>query len=403
MGRPVRDRELGWLSDIDSLVTLIRRGHWRYKDVDLPNAFQERQKRVRDSVVSWADQRVVVELQRMLATLNDGHTLVYPFGMNRGRLSYLPIALYAFDDGVAIIHADSTHADLIGRRVDSIGGVATAEVLERLAPYASTENTSHKKWVLPMYARFPDYLRAAGIATDSIGVWVRVSERPTPLLVRAVTESIDPAAFVVGLVPPPARPSAARPTALVRLDEPYWFARLGNRTVYVQFNRVVAKQGEGLDAFALRLLSELERDSTANLIVDVRYNSGGNAALLPPLVRAIIAFRVRNPDAAINVLIGRQTFSAAQTFVNRLEEYVSPRFIGEPSGSKPNRFGNELAFRLPFSGVLGGISSGYNQAATSRDARQFTPPSVAVGLTIAEWLSGEDPALRIATSRRDPR
>jgi hypothetical protein len=48
---------------------------------------------------------------------------------------------------------------------------------------------------------------------------------------------------------------------------------------------------------------------------------------------------------------------------------------------------------LPYSGVRGEISGGYNQAATSRDARTATVPQIRVGLTLADWLSGRDPAL----------
>jgi hypothetical protein len=127
--------------------------------------------------------------------------------------------------------------------------------------------------------------------------------------------------------------------------------------------------------------------------VDLRNNSGGNAAVLPPLIRALVAYRALAPTAPMYVLIGRQTFSAAQSLVNRLEEYCAPIFVGEETGSKPNRFGNGISFRLPYSGVRGEISGGYNQAATSRDARTATAPQIRVGLTVADWLVGRDPAL----------
>jgi hypothetical protein len=181
---------------------------------------------------------------------------------------------------------------------------------------------------------------------------------------------------------------------LRRLSDAYWLTTLHDgRTVYVQMNRVVNDPADSLEKFAARVLDTLLRPQTRALVVDLRNNSGGNAAVLPPLIRSLVAYRARKPTAPMYVLIGRQTFSAAQSLVNRLEEYCSPILVGEESGSKPNRFGNGVSFRLPYSGVRGEISGGYNQAATSRDARAATVPQIKVGLTVRDWLAGRDPAL----------
>jgi hypothetical protein len=396
-------RVKGWLGDLDTLVATVRRVHWHYRDAPLPPEFELQRRTFRERIKDWSDSRAVVELQRLLATLNDGHTVVYPFGMRQGRLAHLPVALYDFDDGLAVIAADPAHRDLIGRRVVSIGGVPSEQVLDRLHGLASSENRGQLRWVLPTYVTFPEYLRAAGIQVEDAGVifTIAAAGKVQSVTIAAGTGEIDPANIVTGLVPPPLDVGATVPLALSRLGEPYWSALLppDDSVVYVQLNRVASVDSDPLEAFAQGLLGLLDRPSTSRLVIDLRYDSGGNAAVLPPLLRTIIAFRVRRPAAPIDVLIGRQTFSAAQTLVNRLEEYVSPVFVGEETGSKPNRFGNESSFTLPFSGVIGGISSGYNQAASSRDTRTATRPDVAVGMTLADWLAGRDPALDAATQR----
>jgi hypothetical protein len=100
------------------------------------------------------------------------------------------------------------------------------------------------------------------------------------------------------------------------------------------------------------------------------------------------------------VIIGRDTFSAAQTFVNLLEQLAAPIFVGEPTGTRPNRFGNEATYRLPYSGVFGTISSGYNQAATSRDERRWVWPHLPVALSAADYWAGRDPALEVIREHR---
>lgn len=387
-------RVAGWRADVDSLLALIRGRHWRFRDAPLPTELTERARKLRNDVPALDDERIVVEMQALLATLRDGHTLLYPFGMQRGGLSHLPITLYEFDDGLAVIGADSTHASLIGRRVQRIEGVPVPELVTRLTPLMSLENTSQRRWVYPTYLTFPAFLQAAGVATGASEVRIALdSGTATEVRVRALAPPIDPGTLTLGLVPPPASGKQSA-MYLRRLADAYWFTRLDvGGAVYLQVNRVVNDQAESLEKFSARLLDSLMRPQTRALVVDLRNNSGGNAAVLPPLIRTLVAYRALAPTSPMYVLIGRQTFSAAQTLVNRLEEYCTPIFVGEESGSKPNRFGNGASFRLPYSGVRGEISGGYNQAATSRDTRAATVPQIRVGPTLRDWLAGRDPAL----------
>ena len=387
-------RVAGWRADVDSLLALIRGRHWRFRDAPLPSELTERASRLRERIPTLDDERVVVELQALLATLRDGHTLLYPFAMQRGGLSHLPITLYDFDDGLAVIAADSAHASLIGRRVQRIEGVPIPEAVERLTPFLSLENISQRRWVYPTYLTFPAFLQAAGVATGASEVRLSLdSGGATEVRVRAQAPPVDPGTLTLGLVAPPS--SGERGAMyLRRLSDAYWLTTLHDgRTVYVQMNRVINDPADSLEKFAARMLDTLLRPQTRAVVVDLRNNSGGNAAVLPPLIRSLVAYRALKPTAPMYVLIGRQTFSAAQSLVNRLEEYCSPILVGEESGSKPNRFGNGVSFRLPYSGVRGEISGGYNQAATSRDARMATVPQIKVGLTLRDWLAGRDPAL----------
>ena len=389
-------RVAGWRADVDSLVAIVRTRHWRFRGTPLPAELTERASRIRADVPTLDDDRIVVELQALLATLQDGHTLLYPFAMQRGGLSRLPITLYEFADGLAVIGADSANASLIGRRVQRIEGVPVGEIVNRLAPLLSLENTSQLRWAYPLYVTFPAFLQAAGVAagTPDVRISLDSGAAASEVRVRPSPPPIDPGTLTLGLVPPPMASGRQGAMYLQRLADAYWFTTLHDgRTVYLQMNRVVNDQRDSLERFAARMLDTLLRPQTRALVVDLRNNSGGNAAVLPPLIRTVVAYRALKPTSPIYVLIGRQTFSAAQTLVNRLEEYVAPVLVGEETGSKPNRFGNGVSFRLPYSGVRGEISGGYNQAATSRDARTATAPQIRVGLTLRDWLAGRDPAL----------
>ena len=82
-----------------------------------------------------------------------------------------------------------------------------------------------------------------------------------------------------------------------------------------------------------------------------------------------------------------------ETLAARLDEWTGATFVGEPTGSRPNHFGNEAQFVLPHSGVRGTISSGWNQPVTARDARIWIAPAIRVRSESSDYFSGRDAVL----------
>ena len=109
--------------------------------------------------------------------------------------------------------------------------------------------------------------------------------------------------------------------------------------------------------------------------------------------RTMIEFEMRSPDHRIFVLVGRNTFSAAQNFINRVERWTGATFVGEPSSSSPNFVGEENEIVLPYSRVRGSISNLYWQDSDPWDDRPWIAPDLPVVLTAQEYFQGVDPAL----------
>jgi hypothetical protein len=125
----------------------------------------------------------------------------------------------------------------------------------------------------------------------------------------------------------------------------------------------------------------------------VRLNGGGNNFLNRSLLRGIIRTTKIDQPGKLFVIIGRQTFSAAQDFVGELENYTNAIFVGEPTGESPNQFGDPAPIVLPNSGITVRASTLWWQFADPRDARKWTGPQIAAELTSADYRNNIDPAL----------
>ncbi len=91
--------------------------------------------------------------------------------------------------------------------------------------------------------------------------------------------------------------------------------------------------------------------------------------------------------------MGRNTFSAAQNFINRVERWTDATFVGEPSSSSPNFVGEENGIVLPFSRARGSLSNLYWQDSDPWDERPWITPDISVELTAEDYFGGIDPVL----------
>lgn len=391
----ITNRIPGWTSDLDYLISEVKRVHYRFSREPLPGEFLRTAAEIRRDLPRLSDSEIVVKLQRLFTLLGDGHSLIYPFGMTLGSLKRLPLTFYLFSDGLFVINAPNELKGLIGKKVLTFGQTPTEEVIKRLEQLVSRDNPMGIKWSGVFYLTLPDYLKELGIVQNNEQVSLVLEEtgnkKHQEVIVTA--RKLNPDEINIKLIPLKIKSSLPDPLYLSRLSENYWFQKLDPETVFFQFNQVQNQQGEALSAFSIRLRKALDDDNIKNLIIDARLNNGGEATLLNELYRTLIHFETTRPNSKIYVLIGRDTFSAAQTFVSTLNYLTSAIYVGEPSGSKPNRVGDEAQFTLPFSGVSGSIASGYNQAA-NKDSRIWIAPDIPVELSSDDYFNNRDPGLQ---------
>jgi hypothetical protein len=91
-------------------------------------------------------------------------------------------------------------------------------------------------------------------------------------------------------------------------------------------------------------------------------------------------------------LIGRTTFSAAMNFSLQLEKHTQTLFVGEPTGSKPNHFGDSRKVQLPNTNLTLRISSLYWQWSPTDD-RPWISPHIEASPSRRAALDGHDPAM----------
>ncbi len=399
------DRVVGWRTDLDSLLEEVRGQHYIYRSRPLPAGLVSDAERLRARIPELNDERVLVELQRLMVHLGDGHSFVLPFGAERVESRILPIRFYLFSDGLFVIDADPGQEKWIGRKVTRIGTTPVDEVLQRLESLVHRDNAMTVKWIGPVLLASRGVLETVASGID-----------PERISITLQSQGGDVAEALLTPVPPPSSPRIPKlipsrlpgapppPLYLQKVAVNYWTKEMPDaNALYVQYNQQVDAPEESLAAFSERLGRHLGQTKPRSVIVDVRHNNGGEGHLGNSLMESLAQYH--EAGGHVFVITSRNTFSAAQIFISRLEVRIRPVFAGEPSGSRPNFVGEDNFVKLPWSGALACISSSYHET-TPGDKREWIEPSIRLDLSSADYFANRDPVLErvlleARTLRRD--
>lgn len=384
-------RDEAWTRDIEYLEKRINELHYSPNHAISKANFSNEMQGIKASVASLSDEEIIIRLMKVLGSLGNGHNLIIPTSPRNGALKKVPVQFYRFNDGVFIIDAEDGLKQWIGYKVKLIENTPIEEALHKTNAVNARDNNMQTLWLGPYYLGLPDVLKELGIIENTNQVTITLSD----IKGKSQKVKMNPIAWnFTGFPKLPKLKDNPQPLFLSQTDVPYWYKILPElNAIYVQFNIVTEKEEQSLKDFNLELRNQITQNSTQHLILDLRHNHGGNGSILPPMLKTIINFEVMNPDGTVFVLMGRETFSAAQNLLTDITKYTNPILVGEPSGSKPNHIGEAGWFKLPYSGLMGLISTQFHQTSKAEDHRNWIAPHIPVGLSSTDYFTGNDKAM----------
>ena len=355
-----------WREDLRFLQTELPRVH--------KNAFHAMTREQFDAAVAdldaripqLADHEIAVEIAKIVARVGDGHTFIN-FGQPELGFHMLPVRFYRFQDGIFLLDGKEK-----GAKVLRIGDFSAEEAWSRVEAVTPRDNEMSLRDRAALHLAIPEILHA-----------LRIS--PTRDRVRLKTDRGEVQLEAGPFVRPPQPPNFT----FDYLEEA--------KALHVQFNAVNWMLGDkgatSPGQFFDQVFAFAEKHPVEKLIIDVRHNGGGNNGLLLPIVHGLIKRDALNQRDKLFVLIGRETFSAAQNFVNLMEKHTNATFAGEPTGGSPNHYGDPRPITLPNSRIVVRASTLWWQDVHPADTRTATRPQLTLDVSSADYFAGRDPVL----------
>ncbi len=365
-----------------------------------PAQFDSALNSISERLPTLARHQVIVELQKLDAMVGDGHSSVGPWRDSAIAFHTLPIALYWFEEGIIVRAADSAHASLVGAKVVAINGMPIDSAAARIRPLISRDNEMGVRAFTPFFMVMPEILQATGIVPDMQRIPLTLEQdgkRRTVTLAPAglfpmMTGDADRGWMKrAGWVD--ARDQAPTPLWLSDQTNMYWFKYLQDaRTLYMQINTIQQKPTDSLSAFVARAIATADSSGADKFVLDLRLNGGGNGYFNNDIMLPLIKSKYDTPGH-LYVVTGRRTWSAAQMLVTELMKYTTAIFVGEPTASHGNAYGDSYRIVLPNSHVTVRVSTLWWQYLDPRDKRMMIEPQIKAPLTFADYVAGRDPSL----------
>lgn len=337
-----------------------------------------------DAIAAKADalnyETFTAELFKLTVNIADEHTFIEP-----KFTKILPIQFELFKEGLFVTGIDSANSALLQAKLIAINNQSTAKVIALFKEAIQSENLSYFDDHFLHFINNPAFLKGLGILnSDNEGefTFIDKNNKQAKIKLNALQENnIDNVKLAF-----------AHANLLSKKKKGnYWFDYdADKKTLYFNYTKCREEQDNPFEKFNDELFASIATYHPEKIVLDLRYNSGGNSGILWPFIEKIKGSYL-NQKGKFFVLIGKQTFSSAVMNAVELKKNSNAIFIGEATSGNINHYGEVRGFALPKSKIVIAYSTKYWE--NWKGKKGPLKPDTSIEYSIKNYVAGKDEAL----------
>ena len=378
-----KETEMQFLNDWDEDVFFFA-DQLKAKHPDLFHQLNETEfnadiRKLRNRAGTLPESDLLIELFKIIAKIGDSHT-----GLDAtSRLQFLPIRFEWTSDGIVVIAVPKQAELHLGQVITGINNIPIASIIDSFRTVIAYENESRFRGQLLSFLRVREIYDHFGFTDSTMPVTLHSTDNATIPLRASESELV----FLYDRL--------TLPLYLRNTSDPYWFETLEqNHLIYIQYNSARERNDWPFQQFTDQIINRINTDTAiAKVAIDLRLNGGGNSAVAKPLIEAMkqLVSDGRLQARDVYIIIGRRTFSSALLNAWEFKQAFGPVLIGEPTGGKPNHFGEVRNFLLPNSRLKIFHSTKFFKINPEDD--DSLVPDLLIELSSEDIINGRDPVL----------
>jgi len=364
-------------------------------------------------------------IAKMMAIADNTHTNVHP-GSRARRFNAIPLRFYWFEESLHVVMTKDAQKDLLGAKIIRINGHTPMDLLEKIKPWYGGANT-RLKFFSPLYFMSPELLNAIGyglgkdaIAIEYIDVEGKIASRTIKTDEASKKNSsywppnwLNPSKRTLenGWNALPVNHRVALP--FQHLEKNVWHEFINNG-LYVKLNENANTEHLNINSYLKNITNEFQKKTLEFVILDVRFNPGGDYNLARSFIKAMD--KKLDENQPFYIVTGNGTFSAGIMTAAIAKHTLGnkAKIIGEPVGDRLQFWSDGgSVMRLPNSKIPLRIWTAYQdwENGCSDWSKCFwitifdgvavnnLDPDVKSSLRFSDFMKGEDTALNTIFNR----
>ncbi len=377
-------RDISWGKDLEYLDTQMKAKEYEFSSLISPQVFDNTINNIKNSVDSLPDYEIYIKIQQLIASLHVAHITAIPSAAIGTSLHSLPIRTKVFPDGVYIMTTDQNDANLLGKKLISIGGIPIQTVEDSLKSILSYENNYWLEHQIPAALEYTEILKYFGF-TKSLSEAELGIEGIGNVELKSEAESNNTVKYVGVL------DGKTIPLYMQNVSSNYWFTFIkDSKVLYIKYNACEESPNISFVSFTNNLVYFIDTNNVGKIVIDLRNNGGGSDAIINPLLNYIKS-STYNKTGKLFVLINNGTFSSAELDGIYFKQTTNCLLIGTPTGGKPNSYGNINYFTLPNSKITIYYCTSFIHGMNGDPEALF--PDYNIETSFQDYINCKDPVL----------
>jgi len=348
--------------------------------------FEQKVAAVAGNIDSLNEESFMIALYKLNVSIGDEHTRIEP-RFKQG----LPIQFTTFNDGIFVTGIAPPQSAMLLWKLIAINGHPIDEINQRFREVFKADNASYFEIYMQRYLDNPVFLKGLGIlSSDENAEFTLRSGNNETRRVTLYAAGRDSLQLV----------SPSQYTTLLPYKQPdknYWYEYDPERkTMYFNFAHCIEDERQPFPEFNKELFSSIDSLHPDKIIVDLRFNDGGNSGVLTPFMDSIQQSYL-NKKRHLYVLIGKQTFSSALMNAVRFKRYTKATLVGQMTSGNINHYGEVRGFRLPNTKIVIGYSTRYWE--NWKGKKGALMPDTEINYSAINFINNKDEALEYIYQR----
>lgn len=322
----------------------------------------------------------MIELFKLNVSIGDEHTRIEP----PFKLS-LPIKFEMFDDGIFVTGIDPQNSAGLLSKLTAINGHPIDEINRMFREVIKDDNKSYFEIYRQQFLNNPTFLKGLRVLdSDKSAVFTLENSRHEILNITLNAANKDSVKLAL----------ASQYHTLLPYkqgDKDYWYEYdAARKIIYFNFQHCIDDDNQPFPQFASELFSKIESTHPDKIVIDLRFNSGGNSGVLRPFIDSI-EHSYLNKKGHFFVLIGKSTFSSALMNAIELKRFSNAILVGQMTSGNINHYGEVRGFRLPNTKIVIGYSTMYWE--NWKGKKGALMPDKAITYSAIDFMNNKDEAL----------